>query len=123
MKNTRCTELELLQSARDVVFYATAWLPVPESRRDDLEGRVLLIEESGQLIYPSYCLDALGNPIAAVAEVLRLFSDTKDSFGIACWFESVNSLLGGRRPRVVLMNDQAAVIDAARDELNGILHG
>lgn len=123
MTHTRTDELKMLQSARAVVFGATTWLPVSTSRRQGLEGKVLLIEEGGQSICPAYCFDALGNPIAAVAEVLKLLSDSKGSLGIAFWFESVNSILGGRQPRVVLASDPAAVIASAQDELNGILHG
>jgi hypothetical protein len=45
------------------------------------------------------------------------------SLRLAAWFESTNSMLGGRRPREVIGDDPKLVIEAARDHLIGPVHG
>ena len=56
-------------------------------------------------------------------EVLEIFGESKDSWGLAYWFSSVNSFLGGKRPQDVLAKQPDRVIAAAVDELEGVVHG
>ncbi|MFM0619062.1 hypothetical protein PQR37_33930 [Paraburkholderia nemoris] len=86
------------------------------------EGRVFAIERAGQTLYPRYIFDDLGNPIPAVAEILKVFEGFTP-FRIASWFESTNSMLHGKRPREVLATGPLAVIEAARDHVVGAVHG
>jgi hypothetical protein len=76
--------------------------------------KVFSVEYSGQCLFPKYIFDATGQPIPAVAEVLEV---------LAAWFESTNSMLGGRRPREVIGDDPKLVIEAARDHLIGPVYG
>lgn len=62
-------------------------------------------------------------PVAALAETLSLFTESKDDWGLAYWFAGTNGYLGGRRPQDLLLTEPHAVLDAAKDELIGITHG
>lgn len=42
---------------------------------------------------------------------------------MAFWFLSANSFLGGKRPQDMLATQPDLVIDAARDEVQGVAHG
>ncbi|MCX5538084.1 hypothetical protein M3A49_00975 [Paraburkholderia sp. CNPSo 3076] len=109
--------------AVEAVLNGTHWLTSPPLVQSwQTEGRVFAIERAGQNLYPRYIFDELGNPIAEVAEVLKVFEGHKP-FRIASWFESANSLLRGRRPREVPATNAAAVVDAAKDHVVGPVHG
>lgn len=84
--------------------------------------KVFSIEYAGQSLFPKYIFDATGQPIPAAAEVLGVFFDYPP-LRLAAWFESTNSMLGGRRPREVISDDPKLVIEAARDHLIGPVHG
>ena len=47
----------------------------------------------------------------------------KYGWGLAYWFASANSLLGGKRPQDVLATSPDRVLAAAADEMAGIAHG
>ncbi len=74
--------------------------------------------------FPAYGLDPENDyrPVKAMAEVLEVFGETKGSWGLAFWFSSVNSFLGGKRPQDVLSIDPKRVVEAAKDEVQGVLH-
>lgn len=70
------------------------------------------------------------NPIEPSA--VRAFSETEaraaakvgaSDWGLAYWFASVNSFLGGKRPQDLLIDTPDRVVDAAKDEVAGVLHG
>lgn len=42
---------------------------------------------------------------------------------MAIWFQSVNSYLGGEKPQALIGSDPDLVIDAALDEVQGVMHG
>lgn len=42
---------------------------------------------------------------------------------MAYWFESVNGHLSGKAPKAMLTIDPDRVIDAAKVEVDGVLHG
>lgn len=86
------------------------------------EGRVFAIERAGRKEFPDYVFDPLGNPLPVVREVLSIL-DGYTPFRLASWFESKSARLAGRRPREVLATDPDAVIVAAREHLQGPVHG
>lgn len=86
------------------------------------QGDVFAITWADELLYPDYVFDETGTPIPHVAKILRIF-DGYRPLRIASWFESVNSMLHGKRPREILISDARAVIEAAKDHAAGTLHG
>lgn len=89
------------------------------------EGAVFAIRHNGVDYFPSYGLDPQAGyrPRKAMAQVIRTFGDSKDGWGLAYWFMSANSFLGGKTPRDLLASDPARVVAAAADECEGVLHG
>jgi hypothetical protein len=61
--------------------------------------------------------------LAAEHNILRVFGDTKDSWGLAFWFAGLNSFLDDQRPQDLLAADPERVIAAAKDEVEGVQHG
>jgi hypothetical protein len=88
-------------------------------------GTIFAIEHKGVEYFPLYALDRDKNyrPYKAVAEILRIFGDTKTGWGVAFWFASLNSFLDDRRPQDLLASDPDVVITAAKDEVAGVQHG
>jgi hypothetical protein len=85
-------------------------------------GRIFVVERDGATLCPAYAVDAQGNPIPAIAEIVEVFEGYRP-IRIAAWFESTNSLLHGKRPRELLVWDPAAVVAAAKDHVIGPTHG
>ncbi len=84
-------------------------------------GQIFAVQHDGVDYYPGYGLD-VNHPLASLAQVMAVFDGRKDGWGLAYWFCSENSFLGGRRPQDVLKDDPARVIAAARDEIEGVVH-
>lgn len=89
------------------------------------QGQIFAICQGGVDYYPGYALDRSPHlrPFKAMALVLDVFAGHKNGWGLAFWFSSVNSFLGGKRPQDVLAIDPERVIAAARDEVAGVVHG
>ncbi len=89
------------------------------------ERRIFAIRHNGIDYFPGYGLDpeAGWRPRKALKSVLEILGDDKDGWGLACWFLSANSFLGGRRPQDVLAGAPEQVIAAAGDEVEGVAHG
>jgi hypothetical protein len=89
------------------------------------DGQIFAIRHQGLDYFPAYGLDAKAGyrPLKPLAPVLALFADRKDGWGLAYWFESVNSFLAGKRPRDVLAKRPDQVLAAAADEMQEIAHG
>ena len=89
------------------------------------DGTIFAIQHKGVDYFPLYALDPVENyrPYKAVAEVLRVFGDTKTGWGAAFWFAGLNSFLDDRRPQDLLASDSDLVIAAAKDEVEGVQHG
>jgi hypothetical protein len=89
------------------------------------DGAIFAIQHKGNDYFPMYALDVEENyrPCRALAEVLRIFGETKTGWGIAFWFAGLNSFLDDRRPQDLLESEPDLVIAAARDEVAGIRHG
>ena len=86
---------------------------------------IFAINHGGVDYFPGYGLDRNGSfrPLKALSKIIEVFGGHKDSWGMAYWFLSVNSFLGGKRPQDVLALEPDRVIEAAKDEVQGILHG
>jgi len=89
------------------------------------EGRIFAIRHQGVDLFPDYALDAEKQfrPIAELAPILQAFDEQCDGWDIAIWFASVNSFLGGACPKDLLTSTPKRVLEAARDEIAGVLHG
>jgi hypothetical protein len=89
------------------------------------DGLIFAVRHQGTDYFPGYGLDATAGyrPHKALAQILRTFGDAKDAWGLAYWFASVNSFLGGRRPQDLLAQQADRVLAAAHDEMAAIAHG
>jgi hypothetical protein len=89
------------------------------------KGLIFVLRHAGNDYYPAYGLDPRTGyrPFAALAKILKVFGATKDDWGLAYWFASVNSFLGGKRPQDLLATQAERVIAAAEDEVDAIAHG
>jgi hypothetical protein len=99
--------------------------PSAQPNRWKREGAIFAIHYKGTDYFPLYALDPDENyrPYKALAEVLRIFSETKDSWGLAFWFSGLNSFLDDERPQDLLATHPERVIAAAKDEVEGVQHG
>lgn len=114
-------------SAVDIASLAgfTAQNPSSQPNKWKREGRIFAIRHNGSDYFPIYALDkdTRYRPLPAMAEVLKAFNGRKDGWGLAYWFASVNSYLGGKRPQDLLKVDPTRVVAAAEDEIAGVTHG
>ncbi|AIR01463.1 XRE family transcriptional regulator [Pluralibacter gergoviae] len=88
-------------------------------------GRIFAIHHNGVDYFPAYGLDKDNGfrPLKALTQVIDALNGYKDSWGMAFWFISANSFLGGKRPQDLLASHPEQVIAAARDEVQGVEHG
>ncbi|MFT3929281.1 MAG: hypothetical protein QM709_03185 [Spongiibacteraceae bacterium] len=88
-------------------------------------GRIFSIEHNGIEYFPAYGLDsgATCHPLQVIAKLITIFQARKTSWDIAIWCQFPNSFLAGKRPKDVLAVDPESVVDAARHEAAGVLHG
>ncbi len=86
---------------------------------------IFAIEHKGDDFFPLYALDPDDNyrPRKGVAEILNIFGDSKDGWGVAFWFAGLNSFLDDERPEELLAVAPEQVLAAARDEMAGVQHG
>lgn len=89
------------------------------------QGLIFAISHNGVDYFPGYGLDreAGFRPLKAMARVIEAFAGHKDSWGMAYWFRSDNSFLGGKRPQDLLATAPERVIEAALDEVQEVAHG
>jgi hypothetical protein len=137
---TLLKEAAMLARSRKAVLESADWLtaaklaevaglsssnPSTQPNKWKRERRIFAIHHNGVDYFPGYGLDpeAGWRPRKALKPVLEIFGDKKDGWGLAYWFLSVNSFLGGRRPQDVLKLDPEQVLAAAADELEGVVHG
>lgn len=87
--------------------------------------RIFALRHEGVDYFPVYGLDPSTGyrPLKALAPIIQVLKSRKDDWGLAFWFGSTNSYLGGRMPKDVLKEDPASVLEAAKDEVCGVLHG
>jgi len=134
------TEAKMKLAARQAVMNDEGWLPAAKiseiagfsdanssthPNRWKKSGQIFAINYNGNDYYPFYALDPDQNfrPSKALKGILDVLRQTKDDWGIAMWFASHNSFLDGQRPQDLLLSASGRVLDAARDEVVGIVHG
>lgn len=133
-------EAAMLVKARKTVLDSGDWLsatelaqlaqlstknPSAQPNKWKKTGKIFAISHHGVDYFPDYALDRNANfrPLKAMSSLIEIFEGQKDSWGIAFWFLSNNSFLGGKRPQDLLATEPERVIDAAKDEIQGIEHG
>lgn len=133
-------EAAMLVKARKAVLESGDWLsaaelaqlaqlsttnPSAQPNKWKKNGQIFAIHHNGVDYFPGYGLDRDANfrPLKAMSQVIEVFDGHKDGWGMAFWFLSANSFLGGKRPQDLLATDPERVIAAARDEVQGIEHG
>jgi hypothetical protein len=85
---------------------------------------IFAIRQGREDYFPLYALNPDDHrPRKQMAEILRIFGDAKDGWGLAFWFAALNSFLDDERPQDVLAVDPDRVIAAAKDEMAGVQHG
>jgi len=89
------------------------------------DGQIFAVHHRGVDYFPGYALNPSTDyrPTKNLAGVLSVLREQKDDWGLAYWFASVNSFLGGKRPQDLLISEPDRVLAAAKDEVAGILHG
>ena len=90
-----------------------------------LDGAIFSIDYEGVEYFPRFAIDACTLAIAAqgMQRVIAVLATRLNGWGIALWFESSNSYLGGKLPKDIIFSDPDAVVQAARYEIDGVLHG
>ncbi|PRD16363.1 hypothetical protein [Pantoea coffeiphila] len=133
-------EAAMLVKARKAVLESGDWLtaaeltqlaqlstanPSAQPNKWKKAGRIFAIHHNGVDYFPAYGLDKDQDfrPLKALAQVIEVFDGHKNGWGMAFWFMTANSFLGGKRPQDLLASQSTKVIAAARDEVQGIEHG
>jgi hypothetical protein len=132
---------KMISNARAAVLTRAEWLtaadiakhsgsrsvnPNAQTSKWKRDGKIFTINPADRIErFPAYALDEDFKPYPAMAEVIKILGERKkDGWGLAYWFASDNSYLGGRiAPQDLLASDPGRVIDAARREAKGIQHG
>lgn len=132
-------EAAMLVRARKAVLDSGDWLtaaqlaeaaqlsvrnPSAQPNKWKKQGLIFAITHRGTDYFPGYGLDpdAGFRPIKDLAPILETFSGHKDGWGLAYWFSSENSGLGGKRPQDLLLREPGLVLQAAIDEVKNIDH-
>lgn len=133
-------EAAMLVQARKAVLESGDWLnaaeiaqlaglstrnPSAQPNKWKKQGQIFAIHHGGVDYFPGYGLDpeAGFRPLKSLLPVVEIFSGHKDGWGMAYWFRSVNSYLGGKCPQDVLASAPERVIKAALSEVALIEHG
>jgi hypothetical protein len=89
------------------------------------DGQIFALRHHGVDYFPGYAFGPSTDyrPAKDLARVLEVFRGKKDDWGLAYWFASANSFLGGKRPQDLLISKPDRVVAAAEDEVAGVLHG
>jgi len=133
-------EAVMLVQARKAVLESGDWLtaaevaqlaelstrnPSAQPNKWKKQGQIFAINHGGVDYFPGYGLDrnAGFRPSKAMAKVIEVLARNKDSWGMAYWFRSENSFLGGKKPQDLLASEPERVIEAAMDEVQEIAHG
>lgn len=89
------------------------------------QGQIFAISHKGTDYYPGFALnpDTDYRPYKMMAKIIAVFSGAKHGWGMAYWFQSANSFLGGQKPQDLLARKPERVLDAAYDALEEVAHG
>jgi hypothetical protein len=138
--STLLREARMLAQAKNEILQSNDWVTANEisnlaqfsSRNPSSllnkwkrDHRLFAIRHNGSDYFPVYGLnkDAAYRPLPAMREVIKILEVKKSSWGMAYWFASASSMLGGKRPQDLLFTDPQRVIEVAKDEVAGITHG
>ncbi|MCH4812485.1 hypothetical protein [Vreelandella neptunia] len=133
-------EAEMEAKARRAVMESGDWLTANEilqlrgvSSHSDCaqpsqwiqQGDIFTINDHGTDYYPAFGLEkeAGYRPYSVMSKIIDIFKEDKDGWGMAFWFQSINSYLGALKPQDLIATDPDLVIDAALDEVRGVTHG
>ncbi len=133
-------EAAMLVRARKAVLESGDWLtaadiaqlaglstrnPSAQPNKWKKQGQIFAIHHGGVDYFPGYGLDRDTGfrPVKALARIIKPFDGHKDGWGMAYWFRSDNSFLGGKRPQDLLASEPERVVEAAMDEVQEITHG
>lgn len=133
-------EAAMLARARTAVLESGEWLtaaqiavlagfsasnPSAQPNKWKRDRAIFALRHHGVDYFPSYGLDAAAGyrPRKTLAPVLAAFGERRDGWGLAYWFQSLNSFLGGQRPADVLASQPERVLAAALDECAALAHG
>lgn len=137
---TSLREAEMEARARRAVMESGDWLTIDEivqmpgvSSRSDCaqpaqwkqQGETFTINDHGTEYYPAFGLEkeAGYQPYCVMSKIIDIFKEDKNGWGMAVWFQSVNSYLGGEKPQALIGSEPDLVIEAALDEVQGVMHG
>jgi len=84
--------------------------------------KIFSLKVNGIDLYPGYVLDDEARPLRVVTLVLSLFKERKTPWGLAIWFGSGNSWLGGQKPKDLLVTQPDQVVLAAQEEIESGEH-
>jgi hypothetical protein len=136
---TLLMEAEMMLRAKVAVLESADWLtaaqvasiagfsdknPSAQLHKWKRDGAIFAIRRNGIDYFPGYTLDPHQEyrPYRALKKVIAHLAGAKEGWGLAFWFQSVNSFLGGKRPMDLLANKPDEVIAAAADESMGAIH-
>jgi len=88
-------------------------------------GKIFALRHDGVDYFPIYGLDPDTGyrPISRLVSIIEMLARKKDGWGMAFWFGSSNSYLAGKLPKDLLKTDPQRVLDAAEQEVCGVMHG
>lgn len=126
-------EAQMLHEAQTQVLENADWLSYEQlndkygmtkeylqSLRDNRE--IFYLIDDDEFLYPDYIFSQDGKVINGLKEIMAILSN-KGNWGLAFWFESVNSYLDGTEPKKLLQSDIGKVIETAHRENMLIQHG
>lgn len=133
-------EAAMLVQARKAVLESGDWLtaadiaqlaglsarnPSAQPNKWKKQGSIFAIHHRGIDYFPGYGLDrqTVFRPLKSLAGIIATFAGHKDAWGMAYWFGSDNSFLGGKRPQDLLESAPEQVMAAAMDEVQAVAHG
>lgn len=133
-------EAVMLVQARKAVLESGDWLsaaevaqlaglstrnPSAQPNKWKKQRQIFAINHGGVDYFPGYGLDPETSfrPVKPLAQLVEILSGHKDSWGMAYWFMSSNSFLGGKRPQDLLISAPEKLIAAAQDEVQAVAHG
>jgi hypothetical protein len=136
---TLLKEAKMMLRAKEAVLTGADWLnaaqvasiaglseknPSAQLHKWKRDSAIFAIRRNGVDYFPGYALDPANEyrPFRVLKKVLEQFGEAKDGWGLAYWFQSVNSFLGGKRPMDVLLKNPDAVVAAAANEVMGVVH-
>lgn len=137
---TLVRQARMMAVARQRVLESARWLtaeqvsvlagfssnnPSAQPNKWKSKGIIFAIHSKGIDYFPEYALNPAENyrPAKVLADILSTFKGSKDGWGAAYWFGSLNGYLGGARPQDLLLSEPDKVLSAAKREVAGIIHG